>query len=47
LFTKKNPDNTLVKAYNVVVQCIIYDDESIVEVSKKEYSSSQLLHNRK
>jgi len=47
LFAKKNPDNTSVKAYDVVVQCIVYDDEAIIEVSQKKYYLNQLLQSRK
>ena len=47
MFAKKNPDNTPVKAYDVVVQCIVYDDEAIIEVSQKKYYLSQLLQSRK
>ena len=35
MFAKKNPDNTPVKAYDVVIECIVYDDEAIVEISQK------------
>jgi hypothetical protein len=47
LFAKKNPDNKPVKAYDVVIECIVYDDEAIIEVSQKKYYSSQLLQSRK